>query len=175
MGTPSFIFYSLVAWLPTIILSKEMTGSFAGTMALTFQLTAIPTTLIILIFSDEFNNQQGLVMITCLLYLSEMSLFLFSQTQTTMLLAIVLMALGMGGSISLSIAFISLRSSNSTRASELSGVSQSAGYLLAAVGPISMGVIFDTFNSWTLPISIFIGLINFHGFFGWFAGNDTVT
>ena len=84
------------------------------------------------------------------------------------------MALGMGGSISLSIAFISLRSPNSTRASELSGMSQSAGYLLAAIGPILMGVLFDTFNSWTLPISLFIGLIIFLGFFGWFAGNDTV-
>lgn len=114
-------------------------------------------------------------MITCLLYLSGMSLFLFSQTQMTMLLAIVLMALGMGVSISLSMAFISLRIPNSTRASELSGMSQSTGYLLAAVSPILMGVIFDTFKSWTLPISVFIGLINFLGFFGWFAGNDTVT
>ena len=174
MGTQSFIFYSLVAWLPTIILSKGMLDSFAGAMALTFQLTAIPATLLIPILSDKFKNQRGLVIITCLFYLSGLLLFLVGQTQLVLLFAIILMALGMGGSISLSIAFISLRSPNSTRASELSGMSQSAGYLLAAIGPILMGVLFDTFNSWTLPISLFIGLIIFLGFFGWFAGNDTV-
>ena len=174
MGTQSSIFYSLVAWLPTIILSKGMLDSFAGAMALTFQLTAIPATLLIPILSDKFKNQRGLVIITCLFYLSGLLLFLVGQTQLVLLFAIILMALGMGGSISLSIAFISLRSPNSTRASELSGMSQSAGYLLAAIGPILMGVLFDTFNSWTLPISLFIGLIIFLGFFGWFAGNDTV-
>lgn len=175
MGTQSLLFYSLVAWLPTIIVSKGMMDSFAGTMALAFQLTAIPATLIIPILCDKFKNQRGLVSITCLLYISGMSLFLFSQTQMFILLSVVLMALGMGGSISLSIAFISLRSPNSKRASELSGMSQSAGYLLAAVGPILMGIIYDTFKSWSLPIIIFGGLIILLGFFGWFAGNDIVT
>ncbi|GAB7017007.1 CynX/NimT family MFS transporter [Methanogenium cariaci] len=175
MGTQSFLFYSLVAWLPTIIISTGMKDSFAGTMALAFQLVAIPATLIIPLLCDKFKNQRGLVSITCLLYISGMSLFLISQTQMSILLSVALMALGMGGSISLSIAFISLRSPNSVRASELSGMSQSAGYLLAAVGPILMGVIYDTSKSWLLPVIIFCGLIILLGFFGWFAGNDIKT
>lgn len=165
MGTQSFLFYSLVAWLPTIIISTGMKDSFAGTMALAFQLVAIPATLIIPLLCDKFKNQRGLVSITCLLYISGMSLFLISQTQMSILLSVALMALGMGGSISLSIAFISLRSPpNSVRASELSGMSQSAGYLLAAVGPILMGVIYDTSKSWLLPVIIFCGLIILLGF-----------
>ncbi len=175
MGTQSFLFYSLVAWLPTIIISTGMKDSFAGTMALTFQLIAIPATLIIPLLCDKFKNQRGLVSITCLLYISGMSLFLFSQTQMSIVLSVALMALGMGGSISLAIAFISLRSPNSVRAAELSGMSQSAGYLLAAVGPILMGVIYDISKSWSLPIIIFCGLIISLGFFGWFAGNDINT
>lgn len=174
MGTQSFLFYSLVAWLPTIITSKGMVDSFAGTMALAFQLTAIPSTLIVPILCDRFKNQRALVSVVCLLYISGMSLFLFSQTQTLILISIILMALGMGGSISLSITFISLRTPNSTRASELSGMSQSAGYILAAIGPILMGVIYDTFKSWSLPIIIFGILIIFLGITGWFAGKNTV-
>lgn len=174
MGIQSFLFYSLVAWLPTIIVSKGMMDSFAGTMALTFQLTGIPAALIIPILCDKFKNQKSLVLITCLFYISGMSLFLFSQSQVLILFAVLLMALGMGGSISLSIAFISLRSPNSKKASELSGMSQSLGYILAATGPILMGLIYDRINSWSLPILIFIGLIVSLGFIGWFAGSDMV-
>lgn len=174
MGTQSLLFYSLVAWLPTIIVSKGMTESFAGTMALTFQLIAIPATLLIPILCDKLKNQRILVGIVCGLYISGMLLLFFAKTNTLLLGSVVLMSLGMGGSISLSIAFISLRSQNSSIAAELSGMSQSAGYLLAAVGPILMGYIYDSSGSWSLPITIFAGLIVFLSFCGWYAGNNVV-
>lgn len=175
MGIQSFIFYSLVAWLPTIIIAKEMTDSFAGSMALTFQLVGIPAALMIPILCDRFKNQRGLVLITCLLYLSGMTLFLASQSQAVILMAVLLMALGMGGSISLALTFISLRSPNSKRASELSGMSQSTGYLLAAIGPMLMGTIYDLVKSWALPLVIFSLLIIVLGLVGWFAGDDRLT
>lgn len=172
MGTQSLIFYSLVAWLPTIIVFKGMSGAFAGTMALAFQLTALPATLIIPTLCDKLKNQRGLVFITCFLYISGMLLFLLGRSQVMMVPAVLLMALGMGGSISLSIAFISLRSPNGAKASELSGMSQSAGYLFAAVGPILLGIIYDVTQSWSVPIMIFAGMILFLAFCGWHAGND---
>ncbi|SMB90222.1 MFS transporter, CP family, cyanate transporter [Desulfonispora thiosulfatigenes DSM 11270] len=175
MGTQSLLFYSLVAWLPSIVMSKGMSDSFAGTMALIYQIIAIPATIIIPILCDKISNQRPLVMLVCSLYLSGMTIFLFGQTEVFMPLAMILMALGQGGSISLSIAFISLRSPNSVRASELSGMAQSAGYLLAAIGPIFMGFIYDMFKNWSLPIVIFMGLILFQIFCGWFAGNDKLT
>ena len=174
MGIQSFVFYSLVAWLPTIIISKGMTATFAGTMALTYQLTGIPTALIIPLFCDRFKNQRGLVFITFFLYISGMTLLLISQTQVSILISVLLMSLAMGGSISLSIAFISMRSPNSKRAAELSGMAQTAGYLLAAVGPILMGMIYDLFENWSFPIMIFIGLIVIFGIAGWFAGDNRV-
>lgn len=94
-----------------------------------------------------FTLAKAILIIICLSYINGMSLFLFSQTQSSTLISVLLMALGMGGSISLSIAFISLRSPNSKRASELSGMSQSAGYILAAIGPTLMGIIYDIFKS----------------------------
>ena len=173
MGTQSLLFYSLVAWLPTIITSKGMTVEFAGSMALTFQLMAIPATLVIPIISDKLNDQKLLVIITCIIYGSGMFLFLTGFNQTMLFLAVVLMAIGMGGSISLSIAFISLRSPNSKKASELSGMAQSAGYLFAAAGPIVTGLIFDLESSWTVPLILFMVLIAVLAFCGLFAGHDS--
>ena len=175
MGIQSLLFYSLVAWLPTIVVSKGMTDSFAGRMALTFQLTAIPATLLVPVLCDKFKNQRGLVAVTCSLYLMGMVTFLYGSSSLLITVAVLLMSLGMGGSISLSIAFISLRSPNAGRASQLSGMSQSAGYLLAAIGPIMVGALFDSMQNWSIPIAILIGLIVLLAFCGWNAGNHVVT
>lgn len=176
MGTQSLLFYSLVAWLPTIVTSKGMSDSFAGSMALLFQLMAIPATLLIPTLCDKFKDQRILVAVTCVIYALGMLCFLLGQTQPLMIFAVVCMSIGMGGSISLSIAFISLRSPSPARASELSGMSQSAGYLFAALGPIVTGLIFDIQSSWTMPLIIFILLIAFLALCGMFAGsNRTVT
>ena len=176
MGTQSLLFYSLVAWLPTIVISKSMSSGFAGSMALLFQLMAIPATLVIPSLCDRFKDQRLIVAVTCCIYALGMLLFLVGSSALLITVAVILMSIGMGGSISLSIAFISLRSPNSARASELSGMSQSAGYLLAALGPIVTGLIYDIHYSWTIPIVLFIALIIFLAVCGLSAGkNSTVS
>ena len=176
MGIQSLLFYSLVAWLKTIVTSKGMTDVFAGNMAMLFQLMAIPATLLIPTLCDKFKDQRVLVLVTCAIYATGMLLFLLAGSAAMITLAVVFMAIGMGGSISLSIAFISLRSPNSARASQLSGMSQSAGYLLAAVGPIVTGFLYETMSSWTMPLILFIVLIALLAVCGLWAGkNQTVS
>ena len=172
MGVQSLLFYSLVAWLPTVVTSKGMADSFAGSMATLFQLMAIPATLLIPTLCDKFQDQRPLVLVTCCIYAVGMLCFLLGQSAVMVTVAVILMAIGMGGSISLSIAFISLRSPNSARASELSGMSQSAGYLLAAVGPVLTGFIYDIQSSWTIPLVMFIVLIGILAFCGLTAGSN---
>ncbi len=175
MGIQSLLFYCMVAWLPTIIISKGLTQSFASNMALTYQLVAIPATLLVPILCEKFKNQRGVVLVNCMVYLTGMLLFLFANSVVLMVFAVVLLSLGMGGSISLSITFISLRSPNATRASQLSGMSQSAGYLLAAIGPATMGAIFDATNNWSIPIIIFMVCIITLAIVGLGAGKNCTT
>lgn len=175
MGVQSLIFYSLVAWLPTIIVAKGLSTSFSGSMALLFQLVAIPATLSIPIVCDRRASQRRIVIGVCAIYLLGMILFFFSDTTALITLSTTLMSLGMGGSISLSIAFIALRSNNAHKTSELSGMSQSAGYLLAALGPILLGFIYDRLHTWDYPIILLSILILLLALCGIFAGRDRNT
>lgn len=54
------------------------------------------------------------------------------------------------------------------------GMSQSAGYLFAALGSIVTGFIYDIKSTWSIPIIIFIGGIAFLSLCGFFAGYSTV-
>ena len=174
MGTQSLLFYSLVAWLPTIVASKGLSEAFAGNMALLFQLMAIPATLVIPALCDKYKDQRVLVYAVCAIYACGMALFLLGSSAVLMTLAVILMSIGMGGSISLSIAFISLRSHDSHKASQLSGMSQSAGYLFAALGPILTGFLNDMLASWTVPVALFIVLVGFLAICGRHAGHGVM-
>ena len=174
MGIQSLLFYALVAWLPTIVMSKGLSESFAGSMAMLFQLMAIPATLVIPTLCDKLKDQRILVYVVCTIYAAGMALFLLGNSTAVMTAAVILMSIGMGGSISLSIAFISLRSPDPERTAQLSGMSQSAGYLLAALGPVVTGGLFDRLNTWSVPVGLFLVLILALAICGTFAGRGVI-
>ncbi len=63
-----------------------------------------------------------------------------------------LIGFALGGSFGLSLMFIILRSDDTETATELSGMSQSIGYLLAALGPILLGALFDVTGNWVYSL-----------------------
>ena len=54
----------------------------------------------------------------------------------------------MGGTFGLALLFLVLRSYDTEGATELSGMAQSIGYLVAATGPLLFGGIFDLTGNW---------------------------
>ena len=175
MGIQSLVFYTLVAWLPSIVMSKVPDANFAGTVAFIYQIVSIPATFALPIMCDKCTKQRGLAVAIAAIYIAGLVGLLYATSEMLIIGSVVLMALGMGGAISLAIAFISLRSPNAQRTSELSGMSQSAGYLLAAVGPMLIGSIFDATGSWTIPMLIFIVCMAVWAVTGLFAGDDVKT
>ena len=175
MGIQSLVFYTLVAWLPSIVMAKGMTDEFAGMVAFIYQIVAIPATLAVPMLCDRMRDQRALSVAIAAVYIVGLAGLLMLDGEAAIVMSVILMSLGMGGAISIAIAFISLRSPNAVRTGELSGMSQSAGYLLAAVGPMMVGSIFDATGSWTIPMVLFIVFMALWGFCGLFAGADVKT
>jgi len=74
------------------------------------------------------------------------------------LLACALLGLGGGACLVLALAFQSERSAGHGEAAALAGMAQSIGYLVAAAGPLLLGILHDTTGSWTLPLVVLIVL-----------------
>src|SRR5690606_16398896 len=68
----------------------------------------------------------------------------------------ILIGVGSGFAFSLSMMFFTLRTESVQQSSELSGMAQSIGYLLAASGPLLFGFVRDLTNSWTMPLILLI-------------------
>src|SRR5699024_4137810 len=71
---------------------------------------------------------------------------------------IVVLGLGQGGTFSLALTLLALRASDAETANELSGMAQGIGYIIAACGPLAVGMIHQYFGNWS-AIGVLIGLI----------------
>lgn len=172
MGLQSMLFYTFVAWLPTIVAGKGYGIEVAGYYALLYQLISIPASFITPILCDRFKDQRILTTIFASIYVIGMVLFLFADGGVLLTLSILMTGIGSGSAISFAMAFIALRASNPNQAADLSGMAQSVGYLLAAIAPTGLGYIYDLTETWTVPIILLIIITFIWLLFGLKAGQN---
>lgn len=151
MGLQSLLFYVNVAWLPTLLHDRGMSLGLSGWMVSLMQFVSLPSTFVVPIIAVRRKNQQGLVGIISLLFALGYLGLLLPGTRFAWLW-VTLIGVAGGASISLALAFFGLRSHHHEQAAELSGMAQSVGYLLAAIGPISIGLIHHATKTWSLPL-----------------------
>jgi CP family cyanate transporter-like MFS transporter len=156
MGIQSLLFYSCVAWLPDILQEQGMSAGASGWMLSITMFSQLPFTLIVPVMADKMNNQRPLVIIAAVLMIGGLSGILFGRIDFV-LLWVIMIGTASGFAFSLSMMFFSLRTRNSFEAADLSGMAQSVGYLLAALGPALLGALHDFMNGWTVPVLLLIG------------------
>jgi len=155
MGSQSLIFYTLITWLPDILYANGYNPNSAGWMLFLMQFAIIPFTFIIPVIAEKMRNQVILSLVTGLLFIIGLGGLLQGNLMLTPLWVILLGIAG-GSAFSLSMMFFTLRTKDGKEAAELSGMAQSFGYLLAAVGPVLVGSLHDVSAGWTIPLSLLI-------------------
>ena len=69
-----------------------------------------------------------------------------------------MLGVSQGSCLALAIFFMMARSPNPGVAASLSAFSQSVGYLVAAAGPLEVGLIHNATGSWDLPVALLLVL-----------------
>ncbi len=155
MGLQSLLFYVIIAWLPQILHEAGMTLNQAGSMSALLNFIGIPVSVIVPIWASRYKDQRTIVLIVFIIYLIGLAGIFFNFTQWA-IVWVVLLGIGQGSTISLALTLITLRASNASSVAQLSGASQSIGYMLAAVGPVSFGFLRDLTGSWHHSIAVLI-------------------
>ncbi|RIL43113.1 MFS transporter [Staphylococcus gallinarum] len=147
MGFQSMVFYTVVAWVPSILVDRGLDPSTAGYLLMLNQFAQVPMTFTFPIIASKLKDQRILVIIITLLFIVGFSLF-FTQSLVLLIIGIVIAGLAMGACFSLCMTFFSIRAKTSEGSISLSGFGQSVGYLIAAVGPFLIGYLHDATGSW---------------------------
>jgi MFS transporter, CP family, cyanate transporter len=173
MGLQSLAYYIMVAWLPAILYSRGINLVTAGWMFSLQQFVSVLSSFFVSLLAGRFRSQRVLVVLTVLLCLIAYAGFL-SGVNELLPLWCMLLGLGQGACLSLALMFFVLRTSNARSAAELSGMAQSIGYFLAALGPILFGALHDLTHGWTIPLAVLIVVTLILLGMGLGAGRDVV-
>jgi CP family cyanate transporter-like MFS transporter len=155
MGLQSLIFYTVITWMPEILEQQGLNAHEAGWMLSLMQLAVLPFTFIVPILAGRLQNQRLLVIIPVILLIVGIFGILYGGT-LLIPLWMIMIGIGVGFVFSLAMMFFSLRTQSTHEATELSGMAQSLGYLLAAVGPVLFGWLHDFTRSWTIPLLMLV-------------------
>lgn len=172
MGFQSLIFYVTISWLPELLMDEGMRKATAGYMLSYFQLLGIPISFIIPMIAVKMKSQRALVLAINLLYIIGISTLLLKPTFAFIIFAITLIGIASSANFALSLSFLAIRAKGAKDAAELSGMAQSIGYLLAAIGPIIIGYVYDITQTWTISLIILIGITFVIIYVGMGAGQD---
>ena len=171
MGLQSFTFYVILAWLPTLLIDRGYNDESAGWMLALSQATGIFGSLAIPYIAGKQTDQRAVI--AYLIVLEVLSLFgLLIPGFAPAFIWIGIIGFVLGGTFGLALLFLVLRSSDTETATELSGVAQSVGYIVAATGPILIGSLFDYTGSWNYPIIALIIIAFAKLFMGLEAGKQ---
>lgn len=154
MGGQSMIFYSLINWLPEFLLSHGTPINEAGIYLSILQLAIIPLTFVTPIFAEKMKNQVLITFVTGLLFVLGILTLMLQPNWAS--LGIILIGIASGLAFGLVNTFFGLRTENGLTAAKLSGMSQSVGYLFAAIGPLLFGILHDATNSWNTSFGILL-------------------
>lgn len=172
MGLQSCIFYCIIAWIPEILVSRGIDVPTAGWLLTLTQLVGLPATLLVPILATRMSNQKIIVLsITFLYFLGFLGIYLGGSIMF-IIGCMAFLGLAQGAGISLSLSLFGLRSENAHDAANLSGMAQSGGYLLAATGPLLLGLFYDLSQSWSVGFLFIFAMIMAMGIFGVYASRD---
>lgn len=171
MGSQSVMYFTLITWLPDMLIDRGWTPSQAGFVASMMQIISLIGSYFAPNILIKRKDQTGVVLTVGIAYvIGYLGLFLENELVTYISLGIA--GLCMGTSLSIAYTFISLRTSEDRTTAKLSAMVQSSGYYLAALGPFLFGYSLDLFDNWNVLIYFLIFFAMVFTTFGMFAGRD---
>lgn len=138
-GLQSATFYITVTWLPTIEHVLGVSPTAAGLHLLVYQVVGSAAGFAIG-FLMEGRTDQRLAAASVSVPVIVAMLGMVAAPQLV-LLWVVLAAAGAGSALTVALTLVVLRSDSAAQTAALSGMAQSVGYLIAALGPVGAGAV----------------------------------
>lgn len=155
MGLQSLLFYCSVAWLPVVLQDWGMASEASGWVLSYIQFTQLPIVFVGPIIAGRLRNHTPLVWFISGTLAASLMLIIGWRVQF-IIPAAILFGLGTGLAFSLVMMWFVLRTGTTRESARISGMAQSFGYALAAVGPPLFGALYDYVGNWETPFFLLV-------------------
>lgn len=170
LGLQSTSFYVIVNWLPTIEIANGVSEQTAGIHLFLFQGFGLVGGLTIpRLMKNPVSQTAGAVTASVPIVIALLGLLLVPNL---VIVWVIIAGLGQGSALVAALSLISIRGRSHHETTQLSGMAQSVGYLLAATGPVIAGYLAEHTGSWSATLLVFAGLATVQVGIGVAAGRD---
>ena len=171
MGAQSVMYFTMITWLPDMLMARGMSPVKAGLALSYMQLISLIGTFFAPNLLIKLKEQSPVILTVGIGYLVGFGALFLTQ-EWIVFGALTIIGIGSGASLSIAYTLISLRTAEDQTTAKLSGMVQSAGYVLAALGPLIFGVSLDIFDNWNILIWFLLLMTLQFIAFGLPAGKD---
>lgn len=156
-GLQALAAYTVMGWLPTILQDAGVTAGTAGLLLALATVVGAPISVVLPELAARRSDQRwwvvGLIVVSATAYVG----LAVAPAAAPALWALLL---GMGlGAFPLALVMIGLRASTDEGTAQLSSLAQGVGYLIAATGPVTVGVLHDLTGGWVVPLGVLLALL----------------
>lgn len=157
MGLQSSLAYIMFGWLPLVLHDRGLSAVEAGFVSSLMSIGQAPAALLVPSFAARVRDQRGFA--AGLLGLCIVSLVTLVYGPLSWALPVgMLLGAGLGGLFGLGLTIIVLRARDPAAAGSLAAMSQSVGYTLASLGPLSFGLAHDLTGTWAASTALFCAI-----------------
>lgn len=163
-------FYTVLSWYPSILVSYGTTATTAGWLLFAYQIIGVLMSAVVPLLLVRLRDQRAVACTSSLLAMTGYLGLLIAPDLAVVWVLVT--GIGAGALFFLALAFFSLRAADPRSSAALSGMGQSIGYLVAAIGPTLFGALHDVTGGWRVPLSVLVGVAAVHALIGLRAGRD---
>ena len=173
LGLQSLIYYALVAWMSVILQSKGLEASEAGLVISVYMVLGIAGSLLLPVLAGYRRDLRVLGASLGAFYIVGLAMLMVSSgSYLSLALPILICGICGGTCITYPSMLFGLRTRSSGDSSSVSGIAQSVGYLVAAVGPVAVGWIHDMTSDWGAGIVFLMCVAASIVLLGYLIGRD---
>jgi CP family cyanate transporter-like MFS transporter len=158
-GLQSLSFYAMLTWLPGMLESDAGVSPVTAGALLAFgALVGAPLSLVVPPFAARRPGQTAWIVAATVPVAVAVLGLLVAPTAAPTLWAI-LYGLGTGAAFPLAMTLVLLRARDVAQTGRLSAAAQSVGYLVAATGPLAVGLLHEATDGWTAGLVLLLALL----------------
>jgi MFS transporter, CP family, cyanate transporter len=158
-GLQSLAFYSMLTWLADVLEDDAgLSAVAAGGLLAAGAALGAPAALVVPPLATRRTGQTPWVVAGCALVATALVGLLVAPAAAPVLWTL-LYGLGTGISFPLAMTLVLVRTRDVGQTGRLSAAAQSAGYLLAATGPLSVGLLHDATGAWTSSLVLLLVMV----------------
>lgn len=156
-GLQAMVAFVIIGWLPQVLMDAGVSRGGSGFLLALLSILALPISLLIPPMAARQGSQSGWIIALGACGLAGL-IGLITAPGAAPLLWSILLGLGMSV-FSLALVVIALRARTSEETAKLSGMAQGVGYLIAATGPLLFGVLHESTEGWTTPLTLLTAVL----------------